>query len=255
MLLPLVVLATASGCTSALSTAALRDALWEVSDHAAEEATQVADDGSAAGAADSPADPAATAASGEADAERREAAIDEAVARLSRAGHLDAAAKLALVETLQQTAQEDWPVVVDTFAESLETTTASRAERAAEAAALVDEATAASEPQPDAGVARPALPTSSDVVAPSPRPTSRRPPSRPLPPHRCPLRRRRRRPPNASESSRCRRAPRPGPRSPPSLPAARPPRSRCGMRALRSGCRAGVSSTASPRAGSRRAKT
>lgn len=168
MLLPLVVLATAGGCTSALSTAALRDALWEVSDHAAEEATQVADGDSAAGAADSSADPTATAVGGEADAERREAAIDEAVARLSRAGHLDAAAKLALVETLQQTAQEDWPVVVDTFAESLETTTASRAELAAEAAALVDEAAAASEPQSDAGVARQAAPTSSDVVAPEP---------------------------------------------------------------------------------------
>ncbi len=55
----------------------------------------------------------------EADEERRQAAIDEAVSRLSRMGTLDEAARAVLIETLQRTQQEDWPVVVDAFASSL----------------------------------------------------------------------------------------------------------------------------------------
>ena len=55
----------------------------------------------------------------EADAERRAAAIEEAISRLSKVGELDDAARTTLVATLQRTDQEDWPVVVDAFAESL----------------------------------------------------------------------------------------------------------------------------------------
>ncbi|MFM7183596.1 MAG: hypothetical protein ACKO4Z_02325 [Planctomycetota bacterium] len=128
------VLATAGGCTSAISTAYLRDALWDGSDHAAEEGSRVEDDAAAVPAAGSTADVATPAVGGELDAERREAAIDEAVARLSRAGHLDTAAKAALVQTLQQTAPEDWPVVVDTFAESLAATASTRPDGSLEAA-------------------------------------------------------------------------------------------------------------------------
>ncbi len=54
-----------------------------------------------------------------ADAERRAAAIEEAINRLSKIGELDDAARDSLVATLQRTDQEDWPVVVDAFAESL----------------------------------------------------------------------------------------------------------------------------------------
>lgn len=54
-----------------------------------------------------------------ADVERREAAIEEAIHRLAKVGALDDAARDSLVATLQRTDQEDWPVVVEAFAESL----------------------------------------------------------------------------------------------------------------------------------------
>jgi hypothetical protein len=41
------------------------------------------------------------------------------VERLSRIGTLDAAAQTALVETLQATQQEDWPVVIEAFSATL----------------------------------------------------------------------------------------------------------------------------------------
>ncbi|MFM7245337.1 MAG: hypothetical protein ACKO40_14360, partial [Planctomycetaceae bacterium] len=108
-----VVVAMASGCTSALSTAYLRDTFWDLSEHAAEEEPS---SGSSASPGDPTADATDTAA---ADAERRQAAIDEAVQRLARLGELDAAARDTLIETLQRTQQEDWPVVVEAFASSL----------------------------------------------------------------------------------------------------------------------------------------
>jgi hypothetical protein len=51
-------------------------------------------------------------------------------------GRLDDAAKTTLVETLQQTAQEDWPVVVAAFAESLEASAAATSEADAVASLL-----------------------------------------------------------------------------------------------------------------------
>jgi hypothetical protein len=121
--LAVLVVCTAGGCTSAISTAYLRDTFWESADHAAEstasttensDPTQavvsedVAEDGLAAGVADT------------VDQERRAAAIDEAVHRLARLGDLDEATRNTLTETLQRTQQEDWPVVVEAFAASLE---------------------------------------------------------------------------------------------------------------------------------------
>ena len=108
------IVVTTSGCTSAISTAYLRDTFWDLPDHAAEQEPQ----------ADAPADAEGLAAveisdTAVADEERREAAIDEAVARLARIGGLDAAARAMLIETLQRTQQEDWPVVVEAFASSL----------------------------------------------------------------------------------------------------------------------------------------
>jgi len=134
---------------SAITTASLREALWEGADLGAEESVDVEDSGSTEPAAASVGDPdpsvheAAAAGGGEPDAERRQAAIDEAVARLARVGRLDTASKAALVQTLQETAPEDWPVVVEAFAESLE----SSASLAAEAAAIGDEVSAAAEIQ------------------------------------------------------------------------------------------------------------
>jgi hypothetical protein len=110
-----------TGCTSALTTAYLRDAVWEGLGHAAEL-------GPAATPADetSPPDSAATSggveddiAADRSDTERRQAAIEEALERLSRIGTLDAAAQATLVATLQSTQQEDWPVVIEAFSATL----------------------------------------------------------------------------------------------------------------------------------------
>jgi hypothetical protein len=108
------VVVTTSGCTSAISTAYLRDTFWDLPDHAAAEEPQ------ADATADAEGLPAVEISDTvAADEERREAAIDEAVARLAKIGALDPAARATLIETLQRTQQEDWPVVVEAFASSL----------------------------------------------------------------------------------------------------------------------------------------
>lgn len=151
-------LASAGGCTSALSTAYLRDAIWDSAGHAAEDEPDTATD---TPRTDEPAEPATAQLATEADAERRAAAIDEAVARLARIGRLDAAAKATLVETLQQTAQEDWPVVVAAFAESLESSAAAVSAADALVAAVND-----AEPQPRVA----AKPDADRPVVPAPEP-------------------------------------------------------------------------------------
>jgi hypothetical protein len=108
VLLACLVTASGTGCTSVISSAYLRDAFWESTEHAAQPEDEPD--------SDDPIDEAALAA---ADEDRRAAAIEEAVSRLSRLGALDDATRTTLIETLQRTAQEDWPVVVDAFAESL----------------------------------------------------------------------------------------------------------------------------------------
>jgi hypothetical protein len=118
-----MLLAFGSGCTSALSTAALREALWVNGDHAAESDAEASDPAAGASATREEAvlDDVADAVE-PVDAERRAAAVDEAVNRLARLGPLDAATKATLIETLHRTAQEDWPVVVEAFATTLEAT-------------------------------------------------------------------------------------------------------------------------------------
>jgi len=113
-----VVLVTSSGCTSAISTAYLRDAVWDFADHAAEEQPKSAAAGDES-STDETFESAEVSDTAAADAERREAAIEEAVARLAKIGVLDDAARSTLIETLQRTQQEDWPVVVEAFASSL----------------------------------------------------------------------------------------------------------------------------------------
>jgi hypothetical protein len=119
----IVLLPCAGGCTSAISTAYLRDAWWDTADHDAEdggtEETGVTDTAAASDLA---------AIDERADAERRAAAVDEAVTRLKRLGELDEATRTTLVETLQRTQQEDWPAVIEAFAASLETTAGAEAE-------------------------------------------------------------------------------------------------------------------------------
>jgi hypothetical protein len=104
-----------SGCTTVLSTASLRDLVLGLDDHSVEPAIPSVADDDAATQTDAEDD--------SADAERRAAAIEEAIHRLSKISTLDDAARATLVATLQRTDQEDWPVVVDAFAESLAATT------------------------------------------------------------------------------------------------------------------------------------
>lgn len=112
MVLVAIAATATSGCTSVLSTASLQDIFGAGDNQAAEAAVEVADDDSQSALEDS-ADEAAT------DTERRAAAIDEAVSRLARLGHLDDAVQDSLVATLKRTDQEDWPAVVEAFADSL----------------------------------------------------------------------------------------------------------------------------------------
>jgi hypothetical protein len=111
-------LLAASGCTSVLSTTSLRDLLAASREHAAEAAERGTDrEDPSGGGQDADFDEATT-------AERRKAAIDEAAARLARLDQLDDDARATLVATLQRTDQEDWPAVVEAFAESLSATRA-----------------------------------------------------------------------------------------------------------------------------------
>jgi len=107
------------GCTSAITSATLREALRQTAasvssgDHASK--TQ----------------PAETVAGDEAVVESRpeipeepvpslEEAIDRAVARLASTGGVDDATRAVLVQTLQTTRPRDWPAVVDEFVAALE---------------------------------------------------------------------------------------------------------------------------------------
>lgn len=126
-----------AGCTSALTTAYLRDALWDGLEHAAEASADPAPTTAAAVAAagDTTEAVARDIATDRADAERRQAAIEEAVERLARLGTLDANAEATLVETLQATQQEDWPVVIEAFSATLAESQPLRQEAAKPAAA------------------------------------------------------------------------------------------------------------------------
>lgn len=108
LLLTCLIAVSSTGCTSVISSAYLRDAFWDSADHAAQAddkapGDEIIDDEAVAAAAE----------------DRREAAIEEAVGRLSKLGALDEATRTTLIETLQGTAQEDWPAVVDAFGDSL----------------------------------------------------------------------------------------------------------------------------------------
>ena len=110
-----------AGCMSALTATTLREALRETAaslssphdlDHAA---VARVDESAAEGSED------AEDASVEDDVEL-EQVIDNAVARLSAAGGIDAPTQELLIKTLEQTRPEDWAVVVNEFAATLEAT-------------------------------------------------------------------------------------------------------------------------------------
>lgn len=134
-----------SGCTSALTTAYLRDGLWAGSEHASSTGD---DDATPRDDAHGPhGEPAPIAPAPAVDRERREAALEEAMARLSHLGPLDPAVEAALVATLQRTQPEDWPVVVEEFAASLATAPVASPTPVAAREAVAD-VRAAAEPRP-----------------------------------------------------------------------------------------------------------
>lgn len=143
-----------AGCTTALTTAALRDALWS-GDPAAEGLATAprVDDIATRGVAAADGDVQAGAAADQDDAERRQAAITAAVERLAHLGPLDPATQAALVETLQGTQQQDWPVVIDAFAATLHGTRRPPAPTPAPPARPTEPPAAASAPEPAAAVA------------------------------------------------------------------------------------------------------
>lgn len=148
------------GCTSVLSTASLRDLVWDSGEpHAAEAATAASDASEDGSGEDASPDSTDSAESQALDAERREAAIDEAVDRLAKLGAIGEAARATLVETLERTSPEDWPAVVEAFAESLppEAHMAAKADLDAEEAASAEPIPEPA-PEPDPVAAAPAMP-------------------------------------------------------------------------------------------------
>ena len=110
-----------AGCMSALTATTLREALRETaaslsSPHDLDHASMARVDQPQADAGDGPEEPGAE------DDVELEQVIDNAVARLSAAGGIDAPTQELLIKTLEQTRPEDWAVVVNEFAATLEAT-------------------------------------------------------------------------------------------------------------------------------------
>jgi hypothetical protein len=106
---------------SALTATTLREALRETAaslsaPHDLDHASTARVDQPEADAGDAPEEP------GSEDGVELEQVIDNAVARLSAAGGIDAPAQELLIKTLEQTRPEDWAVVVNEFAATLEAT-------------------------------------------------------------------------------------------------------------------------------------
>jgi hypothetical protein len=110
-----------AGCMSALTATTLREALRETA--ASLSSPHDLDHASMARVDQPQADPSAAAEemAPEDDVEL-EQVIDNAVARLSAAGGIDAPTQELLIKTLEQTRPEDWAVVVNEFAATLEAT-------------------------------------------------------------------------------------------------------------------------------------
>jgi len=147
--------AAQAGCTSALSTAALREALRESTDYSADrpamkkarlaqaakeshsgkadqaDGSQDSDENSVVSDTDdqtsnalrSSGDDAtadATLNRSEADEKRLAAALDRAIERLSKVGGMNESMQAALISTLESAPPDDWPAVIDAFVSSLQ---------------------------------------------------------------------------------------------------------------------------------------
>ncbi|MFM7251181.1 MAG: hypothetical protein ACKO5R_14885 [Planctomycetaceae bacterium] len=144
-ILALAILVSQAGCMSALTATTLREALRETAasmsaSHDLEHASRPAprrDDADAdadSGEGDAPAEALADD-EGAIDTsdEAMEKVIDNAVARLSAAGGIDPATQELLIQTLEKTPPQDWAVVVNEFAATLEATRGDAARAAADA--------------------------------------------------------------------------------------------------------------------------
>lgn len=153
-----LLLLTQAGCTSAITTAAMREALSGTLaslatplPHAAgreptsdEEHTETAD---VAEAIDADADEETPAAAAKPKL-TLDQAVERAVIRLSAAGQLDAATQATLLAMLESTNPEDWPAAIDAFTASLE---ANRPPIPAQPAAPApDSSVSQTEPEPEA---------------------------------------------------------------------------------------------------------
>lgn len=125
-----LLLLTQAGCTSAITTAAMREAfsgtlasLAQPLPHAAkrepagDEKNQEAGDLPESVDADADEEAAAVAAKPKLTLDQ---AVERAVSRLSAAGQLDAATQATLLTMLESTSPEDWPAAIDAFTASLE---------------------------------------------------------------------------------------------------------------------------------------
>lgn len=99
-----------TGCTSSLTAIALRDAMREIAEYGRHKDDHRKDAADEAFADDAEAE----------DLLSLEEALDSAVTRLAAVGRLDAEARQMLLETLESTNQTDWPIVIESFASSLE---------------------------------------------------------------------------------------------------------------------------------------
>jgi len=120
-----LLLLSQAGCTSALTTAAMREALHDAVDSvAAVGATDAAGsdrdpEGLAGRATDGPADE-PTRLISEPKPPSLDESVNQAVVRLKSAGELDAQTQATLLSILEKTSPEDWPAAIDAFAASLE---------------------------------------------------------------------------------------------------------------------------------------
>ncbi len=159
------------GCTSAITSATLREALRQTAasvspnDHASKTQpaeTTVTDPQLAEDQPDIPEEPVPS----------LEEAIDRAVARLSSTGGVDDATRAVLVQTLQTTRPRDWPAVVDEFVAALEEGGSSPDVRPAAPASTRDTVVAPAEPAPEPISAGPGplrFPAAAtEIVAPQP---------------------------------------------------------------------------------------
>lgn len=140
-ILALAILVSQAGCMSALTATTLREALRETAasmsashdlDHASRPAPPRDDADAETADGDAPADAIADDGAIDTSDEAMEKVIDNAVARLSAAGGIDPATQELLIQTLEKTPPQDWAVVVNEFAATLEAARGDAARTAAD---------------------------------------------------------------------------------------------------------------------------